>query len=57
MKVRLKDIAKEVGVSIAAVSQVLNDKPIRITEEKNSKSSAWRQKTIIRRMLRLKAWF
>lgn len=34
MKVRLKDIAKEVGVSIAAVSQVLNDKPIRITEEK-----------------------
>ena len=26
MKIRLKDIAEEVGVSIAAVSQVLNDK-------------------------------
>lgn len=34
MKIRLKDIAEEVGVSIAAVSQVLNDKPIRISEKK-----------------------
>lgn len=34
MKIRLKDIAEEVGVSIAAVSQVLNDKPIRISERK-----------------------
>lgn len=55
MKVRLKDIAKEVGVSIAPVSQVLNDKPIRITEEKNSKSSAWRQKIIIRRIFAAKS--
>lgn len=32
-KIRIKDIAKEAQVSITTVSQVLNDKPIRVAEE------------------------
>lgn len=34
MKIRLKDIAEQAGVSVGAVSQVLNDKPIRISDKK-----------------------
>ncbi len=33
MRVRLSEIAKEAGVSIALVSQVLNGKPVRVNEE------------------------
>lgn len=36
MKIKLKDIAKLAGVSIPAVSQVLNHKPIRISDEKRA---------------------
>lgn len=36
MKLTLKDIAKQAGVSIPAVSQVLNNKPIRMTEAKRA---------------------
>lgn len=34
MRIRLKDIAKQADVSVGAVSQVLNNKPIRISEDK-----------------------
>jgi len=34
MKIRLKDIAEMTGVSVGAVSQVLNNKPIRMSEDK-----------------------
>lgn len=36
MQIRLKDIAEMANVSVAAVSRVLNDKPIRISEKKKA---------------------
>lgn len=35
-RVRLKDIARETGLSIAAVSLILNRKPVRVSEEKRA---------------------
>ena len=36
-KATIKDIAREAGVSPAAVSLILNDRPCRITEEKKQR--------------------
>lgn len=40
MKVTIKDIAKEAGVSITTVSLVLNDRPSRIPEETKDRIKA-----------------